>query len=370
MPASEFQKRALFFLLFAGTVTLVLVLMPAAETFVQEYLTGHYGITFGPDGSVASGGGGAGDMMTQTSVSVIVTLVHVLKILLWMALTISVVRFLGYLLFATVFRSAGQSEISSLVRTVLSIVIYIVSFFIIFQSQFPNVQLAPLFTGSTIIGIVVGLALQDTLGNLFAGIALQADQPFQVGDVINISNRGIGVVESVSWRGVKIRTFQNKLLVISNAVLGKETIEVAPKGNLNASIVNFTTNYSESPDRIASVVRDAIRQADNVSQKLRPVVRIGKLGDYGLEWEIKYWLDDYTKHNDTDALVRQRVWYVLHRERIEFAFPTRTIHVEPKVEEPRSARRNCRGWPKPPTFEYLPREKRSCERVLRGARCM
>ncbi|MCV4770994.1 mechanosensitive ion channel family protein, partial [Escherichia coli] len=81
------------------------------------------------------------------------------------------------------------------------------------------------------LGIVVGLALQDTLGNLFAGIALQADQLFQVGDVISISNRGTGIVESVSWRGVKIRTFQGKLLVISNASLGKETIEVAPKNN-------------------------------------------------------------------------------------------------------------------------------------------
>ena len=147
-----------------------------------------------------------------------------------MALVISIVRFVGYLDLETALRSSGQSEISSLVKTVISIIIYIVAFFIIFQSQYPHVQLAPLFTGSTILGIVVGLALQDTLGNLFAGIALQADQPFQVGDVVSITNRGTGVVESVSWRGVKIRTFQNKLLVMSNAVMGKETIEVAPQG--------------------------------------------------------------------------------------------------------------------------------------------
>src|SRR4029077_6647953 len=98
---------------------------------------------------------------------------------------------LGHLIIKTAYRkSVSQSEISTLLKTVLSIVIYIVAFFIIFQSQFPGVELAPLFTGSTIIGIVVGLALQDTLGNLFAGLALQADQPFQVGDVINITGRG------------------------------------------------------------------------------------------------------------------------------------------------------------------------------------
>jgi len=75
---------------------------------------------------------------------------------LWMALVIAFVRFVAYLITKTVYRNATQGEISSLVRTVLSVIIYIVAFFIIFQSQFPNVQLAPLFTGSTIIGIVVG----------------------------------------------------------------------------------------------------------------------------------------------------------------------------------------------------------------------
>lgn len=272
-------------------------------------------------------------MMAQTTASLLENLLHVLRIVLWMLLIISIVRFLAYLIFGTAFRSAAQSEISSLLKTVLSIIIYIVSFFIVFQSQYPSVQLAPLFTGSAILGIVVGLALQDTLGNLFAGIALQADQPFQVGDVIAIPSGRTGVVESVSWRGVKIRTFQNKLLVISNAVLGKETIEVAPRENLNARLVTFDTVYSESPTRIVQIVRDAIRVAENVSQKIRPVVRVRNLGDHGLEWEVKYWIEDYTRYNDTDALIRQRIWYAFKREKVEFSFPTRTLHIEPRPEE-------------------------------------
>jgi small-conductance mechanosensitive channel/CRP-like cAMP-binding protein len=234
------------------------------------------------------------------------------------------------------YRNSAQPEFSSLIKTVSSIVIYIIAFFIIFQSQYPGVPLTPLFTGSTILGIVVGLALQETLGNLFAGIAMQADQPFQVGDVISISNRGTGVVESVSWRGVKIRTFQNKLVIISNAVLAKETIEVAPKGNLNARAVFFNTEYSYSPTRTIQLVRDAVRQVDNVTNKIRPVVRIRDLGVNGLDWEVKYWLEDYTKYNDTDALIRQRIWYVFQRERINFAFPGLTIHraIPPEVIAP------------------------------------
>ncbi len=260
-------------------------------------------------------------MMTSTGISLIENILGIFKVVLWMVFVVSIIRLITRMLFQTVLRSAAQTEIAALLKTVLSIVIYIVAFFIIFQSQYPQIELAPLFTGSAILGIVVGLALQDTLGNLFAGLALQVDHPFEVGDVIMISNRGQGVVESVSWRGVRIRTFQNKLLVISNAALGKETIEVAPQNNLNARLVTFNTIFSDSPAKTAQVVREAIRQVDNVSQKMRPIVRIRGFGESALDWEIKYWPENYAKFNDTDSQIRQRIWYAFHREGISFAFP-------------------------------------------------
>jgi hypothetical protein len=77
-----------------------------------------------------------------------------------------------------------------------------------------------------------------------------------------------------------------------------------------------------------------VRQVENVSPKIRPIVRIRNLGDNGLDWEIKYWLEDYSKFNDTDALVRMRVWYAFQREDIHFAFPTRTLYIENQPLEP------------------------------------
>lgn len=333
MPTSELQKRFVFFVIFAGVIILILIAFPFVEGGLREYVLSRFGLDV-IEGQVVSTDGVPPTMMTSTMIGLVVNLFHIIKIILWMALVISVVRFVAFLLLKTVFRGSGQSEISSLLKTVISIIVYIVAFFIIFQSQYPGVQLAPLFTGSTIIGIVVGLALQDTLGNLFAGIALQADQPFQVGDVVTFANKSGGVIEAVSWRGVKIRTFQNKLLVISNSVLGKEAIEVAPKDNLNARLVFFNTLYTNSPAKTMQVIRDAVRQVENVSQKLRPIVRIKNLGDNGIDWEIKYWAEDYSKFNDTDALVRQRVWYAFQRDNIHFAYPTRTIYMHEAAEEP------------------------------------
>lgn len=331
MAESTFQRKAVFFLIATGIITIIILLLPIAENVLFQYVLSQFGLSVA-DGRLVGADGSHVTMVSQTTYDLVINIFHVIKIIVWMALVIVVIRFVGYLIFTTAIRGSNQSEIGSLLRTVLSIIIYIVAFFIIFQSQYPGVQLAPLFTGSTIIGIVVGLALQDTLGNLFAGIALQADQPFQVGDVILITNQGTGVVEAVSWRGVKIRTFQNKLLVISNAVLGRETIEVAPHNNLNARIVFFNSVYANSPSRTAQVIREAVRHIENVSNKIRPVVRIRNLGESSIEWEVKYWVEDYRLHNDTDALIRQRIWYVFKREGIDFAFPTRTVHIEPKPE--------------------------------------
>src|SRR6185503_16791202 len=103
-----------------------------------------------------------------------------------------------------------------------------------------------------------------------------------------------------------------------------------PRDNLNARTVFFNTLYTDSPAKTIHVVREAVREADNVSQKVTPIVRIRNLGDSGVDYEVKYWLDDYAKYNDTDALVRQRIWYAFRRAGLNFAYPTRTLRVERK----------------------------------------
>src|SRR6266849_10972226 len=218
-------------------------------------------------------------------------------------------------------------------------VAFTILFLLIFNRIYKEVNLGALFTTSAIFGVIIGLALQDTLGNFFAGISLHADRPFQVGDVIVVGQqKHTGVVESITWRAIKIRTFQNHIVLVSNSNVAREAIEVCPRDNLNARLVFFGTLYTDSPAKTIHVVREAVRDAENVSRKISPIVRIRNLGESSIEWEIKYWLDDYAKYNDTDALVRQRVWYALRRNGLSFAFPTRTIQVERKaVQRPVTA---------------------------------
>ncbi|MBD0325641.1 MAG: mechanosensitive ion channel [Pyrinomonadaceae bacterium] len=257
-------------------------------------------------------------------------ILKIIKLLLWSSLIILFVRVLSSAIFGLAFRLRRGAEAPSLIRNIFSLIAFTVLFFIAFSQIYPNVNLGALFTTSAIFGVILGLALQDTLGNLFAGLSLHADNPFEVGDVISFGpqQQYAGVVESITWRAVKIRTFQNKIVLVSNSNIAKEAIEVAPHDNLNARLVFFNTRYRDSPAKTIHIVREAVREAENVSQKIKPIVRIRALADSGVDYEVKYWLEDYAKYNDTDALVRQRIWYAFRRAGISFAFPTRTLKIE------------------------------------------
>ncbi len=257
------------------------------------------------------------------------TVVKVLLLVLWGILAYLFVRVLNNFIFGLVFRLRKGFEAPTLVRNIFSIVAFTALFLLIFTGIFKEVNLGALFTTSAIFGVILGLALQDTLGNFFAGISLQADRPFQVGDVITVgAQKHTGVVEEITWRAVKIRTFQNHVIEINNSTAAKEPLEVSPRANLNARLIYFNALYTDSPAKTIHVVREAVREADNVSQMITPIVRIRNLGDNGVDYELKYWLEDYAKYNDTDALIRQRIWYAFRRAGLNFAYPTRTLHVE------------------------------------------
>jgi len=259
------------------------------------------------------------------------SVIRAVELGLWALLAYLAVRAFNILVFGLAFRLRSGFEAPTLARNVFSIIAFTILFFVIFNFIYPDVNLGALFTTSAIFGVILGLALQDTLGNFFAGISLQADRPFQVGDVIVVGdNRHTGVVEEITWRAIKIRTFQNHVVVINNSTAAKEPIEVSPRDNLNARLVFFNTLYTDSPAKTIHVVREVVREADNVSQKIAPIVRIRSLGDNGVDYEVKYWLDDYAKYNDTDALVRQRIWYAFRRAHLNFAYPTRTLLIERK----------------------------------------
>ena len=150
MAAADVYKKAVYFLLVAGSVLLALVVLSLLEEVGRNYLVAHFAFDLDPRGRlIPRPGPDAPDMMTATGISLVENVLRIFKVVLWMVFVVSVIRLLTRLMFETVLRSAAQTEIASLLKTVLSVVIYIVAWGIALVVSF----LSLLLIGKTIVGM-------------------------------------------------------------------------------------------------------------------------------------------------------------------------------------------------------------------------
>src|SRR5262249_7832637 len=137
-------------------------------------------------------------------------------------------RLLDYIFFDVVFQLRRKTAAPALLRQLVGLLIFGICVAVLFKLILPDVSLGALLTTSAIITAVIGLALQDTLGNLFAGLALHLEKTVQVGDMVR-HGETYGIVQQLSWRAIKLRTTEGNLVLIPNSVAGKEKLEVFPR---------------------------------------------------------------------------------------------------------------------------------------------
>lgn len=210
-----------------------------------------------------------------------------------------------------------------LLREIVSIALFLILMAWAVSSIFNYKVTAFLATG-TVLAAVLGLALQETLGNLFAGIALHLEEGFELGDVIR-TGEYIGIVEAVRWRGTRIRTFNNNIVIVPNSLLARERLEVFPRKNLNARVLPIGIDYHVPPATVIAALTQAASNVDGVAREMACFARVGGFGDSSITYEIKYFTYDYSLRDRIDADIRRAVWYALKRNRIPIPFPIRSL---------------------------------------------
>ncbi|HEV7573358.1 MAG TPA: mechanosensitive ion channel family protein [Thermoanaerobaculia bacterium] len=248
---------------------------------------------------------------------------NALHFLGWVALIIFVVRVVDAFVFDLLMSRRRNVVAPQLLRQIVAISIYIILGARALKLLF-DYDVKAFLTGGAVLAAVIGLALQDTLGNLFSGIALHVEGAFDVGDVLH-SGDYVGVVESVSWRATRMRGFNNQTLVLPNSVIARERLEVFPHGNLNARILQLGIDYNVAPSTVIDIVSQAAAHVDGVARELPCFARVGAFADSSVIYEIKYHTRDYAKRDRMDADIRKAVWYALHRNKISFATPVRAF---------------------------------------------
>jgi small-conductance mechanosensitive channel/CRP-like cAMP-binding protein len=231
------------------------------------------------------------------------------------------VRLINYLSFDVLFRLRRGAEAPALLREIAGLALFFAGLAILFHSIL-SVRLTGVLATSALITAVLGFALQDTLGNLFAGLALHLERSLQVGDMVKVGEV-VGTVEELSWRAVNVRTMVGSRLLVPNNVAAREKLEVFPKsGRPIGQILRLSLEYSVSPQRVMELLESTVATVRGVVVEPAPVVFVHAFAEYAVQYEIRYWLEDYARYLEVDSDVRERVWYALGREGLAIPFPT------------------------------------------------
>src|SRR4030095_13017337 len=247
---------------------------------------------------------------------------------LLLGFSVVIVRAVSFVLFDIVFQKRKGREAPALLRVLLSTILYSVFIVVIYKVVLGDKGGGlELIATSTVVSVVIGLALQDTLGNFFAGLAIHIEQPFHILAPIKIDNM-IGRVEAVCWRTTTIRTNNNTTVIFPNSRVARDPLEIFRFNNLNRHILLVPAPYDVPPQKVIGSIRDTVASIPNVASEKTPIVRIGSFGDSSIIYEILYWTKDYMWVPDIDAQIRQHVWYIYRRSEIDIPFPVRHVLLE------------------------------------------
>ena len=185
-----------------------------------------------------------------------------------------------------------------------------------------GVNFLSIIATSAVLTAVIGLALQDTLGNLLSGVAMQLESSIDIGDWIRVDERPIGKVLELRWRSTVIRTKNDDIVIIPNGLFAKGAITVFGKDGLeNRRWVYFNVHLRHAPNTVQRIVKEALAGTPNVSTKTPADCITWRYHESWLEYAVRYRLVDFLPDDSTDSEVRKRIWYALHRENIEMPYP-------------------------------------------------
>ena len=219
----------------------------------------------------------------------------------------------------------GSHQAPAILRDVVAVAIGGLILVVLLRASF-GVDVAALVATSAALSIILGLALQETLSNLFAGLALMLERPFEPGDWIQMGDL-TGQVQEVSWRAVRLKLMRlEDYLVVPNSVVAKsQIVNMSQPLPIHGHAVEVTAPYEEAPGRVRQVLVEAARGVEGVLNEPPPKARLLRFDDSGIVYQIVYYLEDYPRIDDLQGEVLARVWYAFRHHDIRLPYPVRDV---------------------------------------------
>jgi small-conductance mechanosensitive channel len=195
-----------------------------------------------------------------------------------------------------------------------------------------NITITPFLASLGIGGLVMGLALQDTLSNFFSGVYLSFDKPIRIGDYIRLDSGEEGYVSQVGWHSTRIQMLSNDTLIVSNAKLAGSRItnfyipdkEIPIGVNL---VVTYESDLAKVESVTVGVAREVLKDTAGAVKEFEPSIGYSSFGDSGIHFSANLRAKEYA---DQYLIIHEFIKR-LHRryetEGIKFASPVRNVYI-------------------------------------------
>lgn len=199
---------------------------------------------------------------------------------------------------------------------------YIILAFVVIAEM--NIDLTPFFGAAGIIGIVLGVASQTSIGNIVSGFFLVSEKSFEIGDVIKIGDKS-GAVYSIDLLSIKIRTFDGLLLRIPNqTVISSEVINVT-RFPIRRLDFNIGVAYKENLKQVKELLEQIVRENPLCLDEPEPLIVFKEFGASSINILLGVWFEK-TNYQAVKNSVFQDIKETFDREGIEIPFPHVTLY--------------------------------------------
>jgi small-conductance mechanosensitive channel len=199
----------------------------------------------------------------------------------------------------------------------------IIVLFLIVISEL-DIDLTAIFGAAGVIGIVIGVASQTSIGNIVSGFFLVSEKPFELGDLIRIGDK-TGTVYSIDLLSIKIKTLDNLLLRIPNqTVISTEVINVT-KFPIRRLDIDLSVAYKEDLERVMEVIKDVVKRNPFCLDEPEPLVVFKDFGASGINILLGVWFEKANFLKVKNSIFME-IKSTFDTEGIEIPFPHVSIY--------------------------------------------
>jgi len=266
-----------------------------------------------------------GYIVTAATVTRTTTIILVL-VLTWLA-----IRYVGRFIRRSI-DATGTLPAAGIFVNIARVAIVVVGFMTILSVL--DVSITPVITALGVGGLAVSLALQDTLGNFFAGLQIIATRQIRPGDYVVLSGGEEGTVADIAWRTTTLRTQANNLVIVPNAVLGQAIVTnyqlpAQPLSVLVEFGVDYSADLAHAGEVVAEVAAEVMRDLQPALADEPPVVRFRAFADSQVTGVAIMRVSSYSDQYALRSAFIKRLHARFAEEGLSFPFPTRTVHIVP-----------------------------------------